>query len=756
MLTLAFWTLHLRLLKLGQLILSLILQATSAVFHIPNLSDIKNSTLNIKGCPAFKCKGTLQPYTLEQIDRTRAEHYQQHLILNRSPLPLRSQEHTAQLGTGELEKRENRFRRGQINMLSCSTTLEMGVDIGDLQAVVLRNFPPHVSNYQQRAGRAGRRTDGVAITLMYGQRRPHDHYYFEKPDLLIAGTNQIPKLDVNNRQIQERHIRAELLAAFLYGYSGKGAEKITMADFLSLPFNHPADYPDFTPPSTSTIVQLQEWLNKDEARSTTQCWIDRLGSSDNKIELLDRFTQSLVVFQKEQLADWNNLASPLRDISYNFEDIEKSLNQVKNIKAELKKIATRRLHDELVHASILPIYGFPIDVVRLLTGESNEFKSSQGKHRLERDRRLALGEYAPGQEIVVDDRVYRSVGITRPKELENKYYWVCKEKCNHFHSSPNPDPIEECPVCQWEPKLASNKDMKQYKIPKSFMTDWSKPAKVTPYLKPQRQPTSQVFLAQDGQDPRNIAYIFCDLTVSRSGTFFLANQGGLLGRGKGFAICQNCGIDLSDLVLKQRETSSKKGRSKKSDNSHGEYLPHQHPLTGKSCTTFRKDIHLGHEFCSDLLKIQFNHTANPPYLFGGEVRNMVDGTTISSVEDDNNRTIGGLDFWRSLTYALLAAAALVIDVPRDELDGLFRPLNNRSTEIIIYDNVPGGAGYSKRIAERFSEVLERAYILTNECKCETSCYECLRTYSNQPFHNDLDRRSVVNFLQPLVSGTIHR
>ena len=59
-------------------------------------------------------------------------------------------------------------------------------------------------------------------------------------------------------------------------------------------------------------------------------------------------------------------------------------------------------------------------MVRLLTGESNEFRSSKGKHRLERDRRLALGEYAPGQEIVVDNKVYRSVGLLRPQELEQK------------------------------------------------------------------------------------------------------------------------------------------------------------------------------------------------------------------------------------------------------------------------------------------------------------------------------------------------
>jgi hypothetical protein len=443
------------------------------VFHIPNLSDIKNSTLNIKGCPAFRCEGTLQPYTLEQIERTRTEHYQQHLILNRSPLPLRSQEHTAQLGTGELEKRENRFRHGQINMLSCSTTLEMGVDIGDLQAVVLRNFPPHVSNYQQRAGRAGRRTDGVAITLMYGQRRPHDRYYFEKPERLIAGTNQIPKLDVNNRQIQERHIRAELLAAFLYGYSGVGAEKITMADFLLLPFNNPADYPDFTPPSTSTIVQLQEWLNKDEAKSTAQSWIDRLGSSDNKIELLNRFIQSLFIFQQEQLTDWNHLTSQLKEIQEDISIVidrkkRKSLEKRRDsIEAELDKISSRRLHDKLVQASILPIYGFPIDVVRLRTDKSNEFNSSQGKHRLERDRRLALGEYAPGQAIVVDDRVYQSVGIDNPGKLEEKYYWVCK-KCQYFPApSSTQQLVEECPVCKSKP-TPSHQKMKLYKIPKSF------------------------------------------------------------------------------------------------------------------------------------------------------------------------------------------------------------------------------------------------------------------------------------------------
>lgn len=74
------------------------------IFHVPTLSTIKNPTLNVKGCPNFKCEGTLRPYTAEQIHQTRKEHHQQYIITHRSPLPLRSQEHTAQLGTGELEQ----------------------------------------------------------------------------------------------------------------------------------------------------------------------------------------------------------------------------------------------------------------------------------------------------------------------------------------------------------------------------------------------------------------------------------------------------------------------------------------------------------------------------------------------------------------------------------------------------------------------------------------------------------------------------
>ncbi len=726
------------------------------VVHVPNLSTFTDAdpkpTLNVYACRSFKCEGTLKPYTSKRIHQAETEHYQQTLIKNREPLSLRSQEHTAQLGTEELAKRENAFRRGQINLLSCSTTLEMGVDIGELQAVVLRNFPPHVSNYQQRAGRAGRRTDGVAITLMYGQRRPHDRYYFEQPDKLIAGSNQIPKVDAGNWQIQQRHIRAELLAAFLSIFS-IGAEKVNMQDFLGLP--NPLTFSTFTPPSTAMVCELKEWLHSDRDRATqlAQDWIVRLQGSGTAAILLSDFREKINEFQQEQCQDWNDLIDPLKvtndDISAESDrNKRKGLERRRDgLEFELEKIAKRKLHDELVQASILPIYGFPIDVVRLLTGESNEYKSSQGKHRLERDRRLALGEYAPGQDVVVDDRVYRSVGISRPKDLEKKYYWVCKN-CNHFlEFNTQNNQVEQCPICQHQPKLAIDKAVNEYKVPKAFVTDWAATAKVTPYLKPIRQITSQVFLANPGSVQRDVSEEnICHLTVNQNGTFFLANKGQRSFTNQGFYTCESCGLDLSEKVRKWEEEKRKLSRSKKAVTTSPLRPTHLHPLNGKTCSGQWNLIHLGHEFKTDFLKIKFDD-ATKPSLLHEKITHTLDGHEVASETENSNSRIS---FWRSLTYALLAAAAQVIDVRREELDGLFRPLENGQAEIIIYDNVPGGAGYSQRIADNFKDILTEAHRLADSCSCEHSCYDCLRTYSNQLFHHELDRKQVVDFLKPIV------
>src|SRR5690606_36907011 len=109
-----------------------------------------------------------------------------------NPIPLTAKEHTAQWSTEEAARVQQEFIDGKTNVLSCSTTFELGVDVGELQAVVLRNVPPTVSNYVQRAGRAGRRSDSAALVLTYAQRRSHDLTGFARPESIIAGNVRTP------------------------------------------------------------------------------------------------------------------------------------------------------------------------------------------------------------------------------------------------------------------------------------------------------------------------------------------------------------------------------------------------------------------------------------------------------------------------------------------------------------------------------------------------------------------------------------
>jgi Domain of unknown function (DUF1998) len=364
-----------------------------------------------------------------------------------------------------------------------------------------------------------------------------------------------------------------------------------------------------------------------------------------------------------------------------------------------------------------------------------------------------LGEYAPGQDVVVDDLVHTSVGVVSPDDLPSRHYWVCRS-CSFFMSASTDNEILQrlgiddgdikCPTCRIKPSTLEQKP-RLYKIPKKFTTDLGESPKVTPYNKPLRQPTSQVFLAQGGESSELSKYNdLYSLTLSQGGSFFLANQGGKGFKGHGFAICERCGLDQTCKVPANQShyTSGK--------------IKHTHPITSKECQGRYCRIHLGHEFRSDLLKLQFSPKASPPALLNSVLHLDAGGEIHSDAEENSNQIsapAGGLGFWRSLTYALLAAAAQVIDVPRAELDGLFRlreDSSTRETEIIIYDNVPGGAGYSKRIVECFPAILQQALETVNSCECDSSCYDCLRTYTNQAFHHELDRRLVAKFLLPIV------
>jgi hypothetical protein len=121
---------------------------------------------------------------------------------------LEAREHTAQVQSEDREEREERFRSGDLPLLFCSPTMELGVDIAQLNLVNLRNVPPTPANYAQRSGRAGRGGQPALVFTYCAGRSPHDQYYFRHPNQMVAGAVAPPRIDIRNRDLVRSHVHA--------------------------------------------------------------------------------------------------------------------------------------------------------------------------------------------------------------------------------------------------------------------------------------------------------------------------------------------------------------------------------------------------------------------------------------------------------------------------------------------------------------------------------------------------------------------
>ncbi|MDR2024592.1 MAG: hypothetical protein LBQ71_15405 [Hungatella sp.] len=172
----------------------------------------KTTMINCKGmCTTLKCGGHLRQIThAELIDNNHYAKLYSFSLMQ----PLHIKEHTAQLGREEQQKYQEMFVNKEINALSCSTTFEMGVDVGDLETVYLRNMPPSPANYVQRAGRAGRGKNAAAFSLTYSKLSSHDFTYYKNPENMITGKIGVPLFIVRNEKVILRHIFAVTLSDF--------------------------------------------------------------------------------------------------------------------------------------------------------------------------------------------------------------------------------------------------------------------------------------------------------------------------------------------------------------------------------------------------------------------------------------------------------------------------------------------------------------------------------------------------------------
>ncbi len=163
-------------------------------------------------CIQIGCDGKLERLDSEEFCK---DNYYAMLYQSNKMSPLFVKEHTAQLSQKEALDYQQQFIRKEINALSCSTTFEMGVDVGDLETVFLRNIPPLASNYAQRVGRAGRSINAAAFALTFARLSSHDFTFFDNPKEMINGKISPPNFTLDNEKILKRHIYAVALSLYL-------------------------------------------------------------------------------------------------------------------------------------------------------------------------------------------------------------------------------------------------------------------------------------------------------------------------------------------------------------------------------------------------------------------------------------------------------------------------------------------------------------------------------------------------------------
>ena len=332
-------------------------------------------------------------------------------------------EHTAQMDADGNSDKERAFRRGHRNLLSTSTTMEMGVDLGGLTGVMLTNAPPAASNYWQRAGRAGRRAEGSALALTLCRNRLHDHRVFDDPRSFLEAPIAAPRVVLDADALLLRHVFAQLLTLFFAGRAvpGAGGGNQTFGTVGSFFFGDPA--PDVT---------FGAWLEEvgEGERAPTNQQLRALVSgtgldSWTTRELVTECARVIRRIGQEARREEDLLQEQIRSAGADADVV----SAIERDRGDLRK---KVLIAHLVHGSFLPRFGFPIDLVELRVRLPPNIKDVPS---FERDITVALAEYAPGSRIVAGKRVYESAGIEKDwldrdmNALRRTCYVVCD--CGH-------------------------------------------------------------------------------------------------------------------------------------------------------------------------------------------------------------------------------------------------------------------------------------------------------------------------------------
>jgi ATP-dependent helicase YprA (DUF1998 family) len=653
----------------------------------------RTAPFSVRGiCPALACEGTLESFAPPIVEQEQ-DHYRK-VFRSMNAVPMTAVEHTAQWANVEAARIQQSFIRGEVNTLSCSTTFELGVDVGELQAVMLRNMPPTTANYVQRAGRAGRRAGAAALVVTYANRRSHDLTRYEEPEVMIAGKVRAPYVPLENPRIGRRHAQSVAMAAFfrhVFETTGR-IDRSAGEFFLHQDGQDPTVElvrPFLTPVPqvlTDALVRILPSAVAAELDVAGGSWAIELA------DLLDSVRDELG-HDVGQLDELSAAAAEKKKFQL--------ANRYQQVGNTLRK---RELLGFLANRNVLPKYGFPVDSVELRTNFGYG-KHSGARLDLTRDLSQAIHEYAPDAAIVAGGELWTSRGLYRlpGRELAEYHYQVCKRCGSYRQGVEKVD--ERCEVCGEVATTAA----RRLTVPEFGFIAGKDPQRPGP-RPPRRSWSGATHLLTRSPTARTDRLTLPGGTVEAS----YGPRGRLISvadgpGGSGFWVCDWCGAGAARMLHPLKPPK------------------HDHPLKHTPCTGPQRLLDLAHDYETDLLTLNVSLPGHP----------------------------ADRSHWLSTLYAIVEASCEVLEIARRDIGASLSPVGAERWAAALFDTVPGGAGHVLRVREHLIPVLGAALRRVSSCECgpETSCYGCLRSYDNQREHDDLSRGAAEVILRRLLHGS---
>jgi hypothetical protein len=715
-----------------------------------------------------QCTGTLKPVTHEELDQDFKVGRQRREYRDSSAfkMGLWAEEHSAQLAPSETRRLQDLFKGGMRNVLSATTTMELGIDIGGLNAVLMSNVPPGKANYLQRAGRAGRRCDGSSIVVTFARPRPYDHEVFNHFGTYLGATLRRPLVFLDRERLARRHFHAFLLGKFFNMITAPEEHVGAMRAYGDMGSFCGQNLPPYWDTKAKPF-ENHDTIPLPDHMTRYDWWSSRVGSlQSNFLRYLDwlaQHGQDTVAKDVEQLfkgtpledrqENWQilcqNTAQQFKDVIENWSNNYKTMltawretdnrSQGNAIRYQLQALHELTVIESLSDQQFLPRYGFPIGLHKLKVLEPDSKKSSgyrsEDQYRLERSSILAMREYVPGSQLLVGGRLVTSHGLLKhwaglkldPQFGLRGWFATCENGHKFYTVAEKP---ENCKIC----KAPNAKEPNRLMFPKhGFSCAAWDPPKWSYDVERVGTVQTATLTFIDSNSAINMVQDFAHIPGLRAlyredGELLVYNQGE---NNTGFAICLKCGYADS-------EPERKAGK-----NTYPKNFEAHSPL-------FDKSIWSRCWKAGDRAPELRNQTLAARETSDVLMLDLTDCTALA-IDECIMLTLG---------YAFQRAGSKILELDSRELGVMLTPArpDGKTHGIVLYDTAAGGAGHVYELLkigrtwlDEALQVLTAKGDLTHDQRCENACLDCILSFDNQLNVNKLDRRAAANVLRRLLN-----